>query len=167
MVLEVGQEGGRNTGENLRVVGRLHLEWERGRSGLPLPPTPAPYGRVPGSALGALGQPSLGPGTLRTVQPRPAGGALPSCSAQPVRRASVLRPPGMIICSVRSESRLQASSFYSWVFTPPAPAVPVPPHATCHAPLPTRPPTPPSPVGSSPSVPASLERGDSWSPSSA
>ena len=74
--MEVGQEGGRNTGENLKVAGRLHLEWE-GRSGLP-PASPAPWPHAPnswvspggsGSALEALGQPSLRPGTLRRVQP--------------------------------------------------------------------------------------------------
>ena len=138
-----------------------------------------------GSALGALGQPwrlwvshPWDPARWEECSPWPSGGALPSCSAQPVPQgvfvgdgshwlALVLKPPGMIICRVRSESHLQASSFYSWEFTPPAPSSPCPParpHATCHLPLPIRLPTPPFPVNSAPLFQPHLREGTAGHP---
>lgn len=147
--MEVGQEGGRNTGENLKVAGRLHLEWE-GRSGLP-PASPAPWPHAPNSWVSLGGSGSAIPETQHTENSAPL--TIRGCSALllsttssagrlrggglPPRLALVLKPPGMIICRVRSESHLQASSFYSWVFTPPALSSPCPPAPPCHVPPPT------------------------------
>lgn len=60
--MEVGQEGAENTGENLRSCGSFIMNGRCGGLDCPAPsPDPGPLPPTAGSALGALGQPSLNP----------------------------------------------------------------------------------------------------------
>ena len=91
--MEVGQEGGRNTGENLKVVPKLHLEWEVWRSGLPRP-QPRPLAPCPQQLGQPGGSASAIPETRHaenSAAPDHQGLCQPSASAQPVPQGVFVR----------------------------------------------------------------------------